>query len=512
MSSNHVICNKKLVSVFMMVSILGACTKKEEVYLNGSSNTEKKLETAVTDSTTNPSADPGADTPTDPVVETDPVIETDPVVETGPGTDTPTDPVVETDPGTPPSDVIEPPVAQVSSSPSPIVQASEVPAPVAVGAAKVTSVQLKDNQFTINGTGMASVKSISLKSSAGSLPIALVPVNDTQIKGTIPDAVKLIAGVTYELLVADASAATAIPFSINLSTLSADFNIGSKLVVKQNGSIEVAASSPTDPVLNVKGVSILNNPVLLTPFFDIAQGAVATAEGGSTLVKNGPTSHGGGSASYWNVTQQGQSLKLAFNKDLVGLVGISFGTSWMTDGKFIPSQYTIACFDSTDTSINAQQFTNDGKTPTVYHPLDSTFCGGSKTRAIRSFRITADTIRADSSGNPAAHVSGVQVFASSGSARPISPFSYTYAGDTVYVGGNVGVGTSTPDTKLHVKGGNLKIEDDAGQLIIGANKVCTKDGCTNADVAALKTQNDEMKTYICTNYSKISSTKPSFCP
>jgi len=502
----------------MMVSSVGACSKKQEIYLNNPSNNEKKVSTTVTNPTTNsptdPAADTGDDTSTDPVVDADPIIESDPIVETDPIIES--DPIVETDPGTPDSGVTdpgitEPPVAEVISTPAPVETQPSVGAVSVV--AKVTSVQLKNNQFTISGTGMTSVKKIDLNSNTKSLSsVTLVTLDDKQIKGTLPDAVKLVAGVPYQLLVTDASATTTIPFSINLSTLSADFNIGSKFVVKQNGAVEIAASLPSDPVLNVKGFSILNNPVLLTPFFDIGQGAVVTPEGGSTLAKSGPTSHGGASASYWNVTEQGQSLKLTFNKDLVGLVGISFGTSWMTDGKFIPSQYTIACLDSTGAVISAQQFSNDGKTPTVYHPLDANFCGGSKTRPMRSFKITADTIRTDSTGTPAAHIAGIQIFAASGSARPISPFSYTYAGDTVYVGGNVGIGTPTPDTKLHVKGGNLKIEDDAGHLIIGANKVCTKDGCTNADVTALKTENTDMKTWICSNYSKISgATKPSFC-
>lgn len=82
---------------------------------------------------------------------------------------------------------------------------------------KVQAIQLKSGKLIVQGSNLHTVKNITLKSSNGSIALSKVSASSSELVAMGFDALKLITGKVYSLIIADAYGSSTYPISIELA-------------------------------------------------------------------------------------------------------------------------------------------------------------------------------------------------------------------------------------------------------------------------------------------------------
>jgi len=238
--------------------------------------------------------------------------------------------------------------------------------------------------------------------------------------------------------------------------LNIETNNAVRMTVAANGNVGIGTTNPR-AFLEVganNGVNasiVAGNIIELAGQSDVAQAAEITITGG-TLVFGGPTAKNG--RGYWNITSFPSTI--TFNtRGWWTYAGMSFTAENVHNypaggGNKLPGSFLVeASSDGVNWTI-VDDVTN--YTSALYYK-DSIY-GGSGSWV----RVTA---RAPQSGETTAKLANVQIFNGKRSGK--NPFSLSAEGNAVFIGGNIGLDTIKPNSKLAITG-NAAIGATYGSL------------------------------------------------
>jgi len=213
----------------------------------------------------------------------------------------------------------------------------------------------------------------------------------------------------------------------------------------------IGTTAPRDRV-DVIGRLVAGGLIEVQGLNDFAQGASITVTAGA-LNNGGPTARN--AHAHWQTTTFPSSITLDFNATIHTIQAISFASFWGQDGRFIPRDYMILHSLDCATWTTAVNVTGNTRTD-VYHAV------GFTARCIRL------TINAPQPGQTFANVSALQVLSINPSFVGKGPFTPTWGGNAVFLGGNVGIGMNAPLSRVQIQGhgtttaGTLNVTDSAG--------------------------------------------------
>jgi len=229
---------------------------------------------------------------------------------------------------------------------------------------------------------------------------------------------------------------------------------GNGLIVQGNVGIGTTAPRASLEVNANDGVSpsiVAANVVEIAGFSDVAQAADITITAGS-LESGGPTAKNG--SGYWNITTFPSTITLN-TRGWWTYGGMSFTASNVHNypaggGNRLPASFLIEA--SADGVIWSTEADITDYTSALYYKSNILSGGG------KYVRITA---RAPQSGEPTSKIANIQIF--NGQRVGKGPFSLSAEGNAVFIGGKVGIGTTTPSQVLSVQGNILA----TGNIIAG---------------------------------------------
>jgi hypothetical protein len=186
-------------------------------------------------------------------------------------------------------------------------------------------------------------------------------------------------------------------------------------------------------LLTVAGRVLAQN----TNFYDYAPSAVMTTNG--MVFEGGATAR---SFYSWTELNAGEHILLDC-RNSVALTTITFGTSWNADLRYIPAAYTLG-------------YSNDGVSFTnVVSVTGNTGGNPSHTISAPLARYWKLTVVSTQPGETFTNIAGLQLLVTGPGAFTNNLYWNTggYGTSSIqYMGGNVGIGTATPQAKLAVNG------------------------------------------------------------
>jgi hypothetical protein len=221
------------------------------------------------------------------------------------------------------------------------------------------------------------------------------------------------------------------------------------------GNVGIGTTAPR-ATLDITGSTIAQGIIETLGVNEVDVGAPIATTGGN-IYGGGPTYRGNVSA--WQPTANGQQMIVDLGALIYQVNGISFGTYYYVDPRYIPAAYSLDYSTDEATWTNLATVTGNSRTD-VYQ--------GGFTVNARYIRLTVNAFQ---SGQTFATITGFRVFAYSGGAMAGSPVWSVLPGlsqnnVTLATVGNVGIGTTTPAQKLEVDGNLLIGPANSGSGII----------------------------------------------